>query len=114
MTYFLSAIGRRAVLRIVNDKSIIVGCYFIALCSIDDCLSLPFTFFTFFTFHSYRYIVGSKTALLLGNWRWALRVTPILGVIAVVLIYFINEPERGEHEGSHTRNTSYKEDLIGK
>lgn len=42
-----------------------------------------------------------------------MRVTPILGIIAVVLIYFTKEPERGEHEG-HTGSTSYKEDLKGK
>ncbi|XP_055310032.1 protein spinster isoform X1 [Sitodiplosis mosellana] len=57
------------------------------------------------------YIIGSKTAALMGSWRWALRVTPILGIIAVVLIYFTKEPERGQHEGSHTGSTSYKEDL---
>lgn len=49
-----------------------------------------------------------------GDWRWALRVTPILGLIAVFLIYFINEPERGQHEcTNHLRTSSYKEDLIG-
>ncbi|XP_031641186.1 protein spinster isoform X1 [Contarinia nasturtii] len=58
------------------------------------------------------YIIGSKTAAAFGNWRWALRVTPILGIIALVLIYFTKEPERGQHEGSHTTNTSYKEDLV--
>lgn len=59
------------------------------------------------------YIVGSETAKLMGSWRWALRVTPILGVVAIVLIYFIREPERGQSEGSqHMRATSYKDDLI--
>lgn len=62
----------------------------------------------------FRYIVGSKTAFLLGSWRWALRVTPALGLIAVILIYFLREPERGQHEGHHTGSTSYKQDLIGK
>ncbi|KRF80295.1 uncharacterized protein Dvir_GJ22291, isoform D [Drosophila virilis] len=45
------------------------------------------------------YIVGSKTAQLANNWRWALRVTPILGVIAVMLILLIKDPKRGESEG---------------
>lgn len=47
----------------------------------------------------------------MGDWRWALRVTPVLGLIAVVLIYFTQEPARGQHEGSHSGSTSYKEDL---
>lgn len=61
----------------------------------------------------FRYIVGSKTAYALGDWRWALRVTPILGLIAIVLIFFIQEPARGQHEGNHSGSSSYKEDLIG-
>ena len=59
-----------------------------------------------------RYIVGSETAHLAGNWRWALRVTPILGIAAVALIYMIKDPERGESEGSHNlSNTTYTEDV---
>lgn len=50
----------------------------------------------------------------LGSWRWALRVTPALGLLAVILIYLTKEPERGQHESSHhLRTSSYKEDLIG-
>lgn len=65
-----------------------------------------------FLIHSY--IVGSKTAAALGSWRWALRVTPFLGILAVILIYMTKEPERGQSEGSHhLEATSYKEDLIG-
>lgn len=61
-----------------------------------------------------RYIIGAETAHALGNWRWALRVTPALGIIAVVLIFLTREPERGQHEGSHhLEATSYKDDLIG-
>lgn len=61
-----------------------------------------------------RYIVGAKTAHALDNWRWALRVTPLLGLIAVVLIFLMKEPVRGQHESSsHLRTSSYKEDLIG-
>lgn len=61
-----------------------------------------------------RYIVGAKTAHALENWRWALRVTPLLGLIAVVLIFLMKEPVRGQHESSsHLRTSSYKEDLIG-
>ena len=48
----------------------------------------------------------------MGSWHWALRVTPVLAVIAVALLYFIQEPERGESEGSHNMEaTSYVEDV---
>ncbi|XP_030557907.1 protein spinster isoform X1 [Drosophila novamexicana] len=58
------------------------------------------------------YIVGSKTAQLANNWRWALRVTPILGVIAVVLILLIKDPKRGESEGqSDMEPTSFCIDI---
>lgn len=53
-------------------------------------------------------------ASFMDDWRWALRVTPILGLIAVILIYFTQEPERGQHEGSHGASTSYTEDLKRK
>lgn len=57
------------------------------------------------------YIAGAETAKLMGSWHWALRVTPILGLIAVCLIFFIQEPLRGESEGSHMESTSYWEDV---
>ncbi|EDW74346.2 uncharacterized protein Dwil_GK21866, isoform B [Drosophila willistoni] len=58
------------------------------------------------------YIVGSKTAVLAQNWRWALRVTPILGMAAVFLIFLIKDPERGESEGSHNLGaTTYAQDI---
>ncbi|XP_070134669.1 protein spinster isoform X1 [Drosophila bipectinata] len=59
------------------------------------------------------YIVGSKTAHLANNWRWALRVTPILGVIAVLLIFLIKDPPRGHSEGSQNLEaTTYKQDIC--
>uniref|UniRef100_A0A336KDF3 CSON008585 protein n=1 Tax=Culicoides sonorensis TaxID=179676 RepID=A0A336KDF3_CULSO len=58
------------------------------------------------------YIIGAETANALGDWRWALRVTPALGALAVVLLFFCTEPVRGEAEGSHNLEaTSYTEDL---
>ncbi|XP_038117835.1 protein spinster isoform X3 [Culex quinquefasciatus] len=58
------------------------------------------------------YIVGSETAKFFGNWVWALRVTPVLGVIAVVLIAMLRDPERGASEGTHhMQATSYSEDI---
>uniref|UniRef100_A0A1A9X3J1 Major facilitator superfamily (MFS) profile domain-containing protein n=1 Tax=Glossina brevipalpis TaxID=37001 RepID=A0A1A9X3J1_9MUSC len=58
------------------------------------------------------YIVGSETANLAGSWRFALRVTPALGLLAAILILITKDPERGESEGGHNlRTTAYKEDL---
>lgn len=58
------------------------------------------------------YIVGSLTASAANDWRWALRVTPFLGAAAVLLIVFLmNDPERGQAEHSHMKATSYSEDL---
>jgi MFS transporter, Spinster family, sphingosine-1-phosphate transporter len=60
----------------------------------------------------FSYIVGSETAKAMGSWHWALRVTPILAFVAVVLLFFIEEPERGQSEGSsHMQTTSYVEDV---
>jgi len=45
------------------------------------------------------YIVGSGVAKIFGDWAYALRVTPLLGVLSVlILIIFLDEPERGECE----------------
>ncbi|XP_066246696.1 protein spinster isoform X1 [Euwallacea similis] len=59
------------------------------------------------------YIVGSEFAKLLGSWHWALRVTPALGLVAVLAIFgFLEEPERGASEGSgHMEATSWWEDI---
>ncbi|XP_013413275.1 protein spinster homolog 1 isoform X2 [Lingula anatina] len=59
------------------------------------------------------YIVGSEIATALGNWKWALRVTPVLGVICVILIStLVKEPPRGQAEGgTHLHSTSYLDDL---
>ncbi|XP_028042767.1 protein spinster isoform X5 [Bombyx mandarina] len=58
------------------------------------------------------YIVGSVVGAALGNWRYGLRVTPFFGAIAVALIIWVMEdPERGASEESHIKPTSYKDDL---
>ncbi|CAB1341350.1 unnamed protein product [Coregonus sp. 'balchen'] len=45
------------------------------------------------------YIVGSKVDDMAGDWHWALRVTPALGLVAVVLLLFVvKEPKRGAIE----------------
>lgn len=48
-----------------------------------------------------------------GNWQWGLRVTPLLGMLAVLMILFVmEEPVRGQSEGhSHLATTSWCEDL---
>ncbi|CAF1687550.1 unnamed protein product, partial [Adineta ricciae] len=49
------------------------------------------------------YIVGSSVAKALGHWRWALRVTPPLGIICVVLLtVIVKEPARGSADGAET------------
>lgn len=48
------------------------------------------------------YIVGSAVAKALGGWEWALRVTPGLGVIAVLLLIFLcPNPPRGACESQN-------------
>ncbi len=45
-------------------------------------------------------MIGGALASAFGNWQWALRGTPILGMVAVLLIIFVMvEPPRGEAEG---------------
>lgn len=47
-----------------------------------------------------------------GSWRYALRTTPALGLIAVGLLLISKEPPRGHSEGSQNlETTSYKEDI---
>jgi MFS family permease len=47
------------------------------------------------------YIVGSSISNALNDWRWAMRFTPPLGFVCVVLLtFFVREPKRGGAEGS--------------
>ncbi|XP_057372296.1 protein spinster homolog 3-like [Daphnia carinata] len=58
------------------------------------------------------FIVGASMASAFGSWQWGLRVTPLLGFVAVLLIVFVvQEPPRGEAEGSRLSATSYWDDL---
>ncbi|XP_059048479.1 protein spinster-like isoform X2 [Achroia grisella] len=58
------------------------------------------------------YIVGSLAGAAAGNWRWGLRVTPFMGVVAVALILWVMiDPERGQAEDSQIRPTSYRDDI---
>lgn len=60
------------------------------------------------------YIVGSSVSKLLGNWFWALRITPVLGVVAVILtVFVVHEPPRGESDGGTSlKNTGIKDDCL--
>ena len=60
------------------------------------------------------YIVGAETAKAAGEWHWALRVTPVAGVLAVILILLVMiDPPRGESEGHQDLQAqSYKVCLI--
>ncbi|XP_063289533.1 protein spinster homolog 1-like [Pelobates fuscus] len=63
------------------------------------------------------YIAGSKVTSAAGeDWHWALRVTPGLGVVAVLLLFFVvQEPPRGAAEGRIRRkpltNSSWTSDI---
>ncbi len=47
------------------------------------------------------------------DWRWGLRVTPFLGVLAILAIVFVVEdPPRGQSEGAHLRPSNPREDLM--
>uniref|UniRef100_UPI00398ED297 protein spinster homolog 1 isoform X2 n=1 Tax=Pristiophorus japonicus TaxID=55135 RepID=UPI00398ED297 len=54
------------------------------------------------------YIVGSKVNDITGDWHWALRVTPALGLVAVLLLVFVvPEPPRGAVERRSDRALVY-------
>lgn len=59
------------------------------------------------------YMVGAGLSSLFGNWYWALRMTPILGTVAIVLILTVlREPPRGQADGGvQLSSTSLLEDL---
>jgi len=47
-----------------------------------------------------------------GSWRWGLRVTPVLGLVAVVLIVLlVRDPQRGASEGSRLAASGWRRDV---
>ena len=61
------------------------------------------------------YIVGAETARVAADWRWGLRVTPMAGVLTIVLVsIFLEDPPRGQSEGlqDSLKAQSYKDDVI--
>ncbi|XP_026669694.1 protein spinster isoform X2 [Ceratina calcarata] len=59
------------------------------------------------------YITGGETAKYTGAWQWGLRITPFLGLIAVILLLtVVRDPIRGEREGGvHLTSTSWSSDI---
>ncbi|KAM9846835.1 protein spinster homolog 3 [Aulostomus maculatus] len=61
------------------------------------------------------YITGSSVASLTGDWHWALRITPILGLVGLILLVFLcPNPPRGaaETHGDGVKGqSSYLEDI---
>lgn len=45
------------------------------------------------------YLMGTL-AISLGDWRWIFRITPVLGIVAVGFLMFLQEPIRGQLDGS--------------
>ena len=63
--------------------------------------------------HSHHYLLsGSEVAANTSDWRWGLRVTPFMGLFAILLILFLMiDPERGHADGAHLIPSSPKDDL---
>ncbi|XP_054007265.1 protein spinster isoform X1 [Hylaeus anthracinus] len=59
------------------------------------------------------YITGGETARATGEWQWGLRITPILGIIAIILLLtVVRDPIRGESEGgAHLTSTTWSNDV---
>uniref|UniRef100_A0A8C5E8M8 Protein spinster homolog 1 n=1 Tax=Gouania willdenowi TaxID=441366 RepID=A0A8C5E8M8_GOUWI len=61
------------------------------------------------------YIAGSQVYNVTADWHWALRVTPTLGLVAVLLLFFVvQEPKRGAVESrpeEQLHQTSWIQDL---
>ncbi|KAK3527636.1 hypothetical protein QTP86_030475, partial [Hemibagrus guttatus] len=61
------------------------------------------------------YILGASIATATGDWRWALRLNPILGIPGVILLMFLTpNPPRGAAETNGEaciESTSYPEDV---
>ena len=61
------------------------------------------------------YIVGSDVAAAFNDWRWALRITPPIGLVCIVLlVIFFQEPKRGGADGSviNVNTSTVSEDMI--
>ena len=53
------------------------------------------------------YIVGSQMARIFGSWQFALRFTPLFGLISIICYLFVKEPKRGAIDGDR-QNVAYQ------
>lgn len=61
------------------------------------------------------YIIGSNIATAFGDWRWALRMTPPLGLLCVLLLIFVvKDPTRGGADGQtvEVSETNMWQDVV--
>ncbi|GFU45105.1 protein spinster homolog 1 [Nephila pilipes] len=60
------------------------------------------------------YIVGDQIVNHTGEWQWALRVTPVLGFISVLITFiYVKDPPRGEADGGTTfEHSTLTADLL--
>jgi len=65
----------------------------------------------FFGLSGLGFVVGAGMTWIFGNWHWGLRFTPVLGIVAVILLLIIEDPPRGESEGAHLSTTSWWTDI---
>ncbi|CAH0559376.1 unnamed protein product [Brassicogethes aeneus] len=57
------------------------------------------------------YMVGAEIAILLKNWRWAVRIVPCIGVLSVFMLFFLRKCPRGASEGSNFKISAWKQDV---
>ena len=63
------------------------------------------------------FVLSSKVSELFGDWRWALRMTPLLSLICVILLTFlVKEPQRSSAfvsgKISSQKNSSLFKDIL--
>ncbi|VDN57940.1 unnamed protein product [Dracunculus medinensis] len=58
------------------------------------------------------FIMGSNISLWTGSWQWGIRLTPIIGIICLLLLIIIlNEPIRGAAENANLEATTLCDDI---
>lgn len=56
--------------------------------------------------------MGSNISLWTGSWQWGIRLTPIIGIICLLLLIIIlNEPIRGAAENANLEATTLCDDI---
>ncbi|KER34287.1 hypothetical protein T265_00134 [Opisthorchis viverrini] len=69
--------------------------------------ALGFFYFAVPVGSGFGYVVGSAMARMSGEWQWALRVTPLLGIVCVLLLVYLHQdPPRGLAEGAPPMSTT--------